>query len=67
MRYYLNKEEQANGDHEVHNEDCEYLPDNEHRIDLGEHSECGSAMDAAKIHYEYVNGCFYCSNKCHVS
>jgi hypothetical protein len=34
-KYYVNKNAQSNGDHEVHKESCSYLPNLENRIYLG--------------------------------
>ena len=36
MRYYVNKNAQPNGDHEVHRATCIWLPDVENRIYLGD-------------------------------
>ena len=63
--YYVNKNAQSNGDHEVHKSGCSYLPLASNRIYLGEHSTCQSAVLAAKQHYSQVNGCYYCSKACH--
>ena len=38
MRFYVNKNAQPNGDHEVHRYDCSWLPDMENRIYLGDFS-----------------------------
>jgi hypothetical protein len=62
-RYYVNRNAQANGDHEVHREGCAYMPTN--RIDLGLFSNCHDAVREAKKHYSQVNGCAYCSPACH--
>jgi hypothetical protein len=62
-RYYVNKNAQSNGDHEVHREECSYLPAN--RIDLGLFNNCQDAVREAKKHYTQVNGCVYCSKACH--
>lgn len=61
--YYVNRDAQANGDHEVHKKGCSKEPSN--RIDLGDHANCWSAVDAAKKYYSQVNGCKICSNECH--
>lgn len=63
MRYYVNKNTQANGDNEVHVRTCSYFPTN--YIDLGEHANCQSAVREARKHYRQVNGCFYCCRECH--
>ncbi|HBF19523.1 MAG: hypothetical protein CMI36_13255 [Owenweeksia sp.] len=62
-KYYVNNRAQANGDHEVHDEDCHYLPSD--RKYLGLHNHCRSAVEAAKAYYRQVNGCKFCSEDCH--
>jgi len=64
-RYYVNKNAQSNGDHEVHTKSCSFLPNPENRIYLGPFSTCTSAVREAKKHYPKSNGCYYCSNPCH--
>ncbi len=66
-KYYVNKNAQANGDHEVHTSNCSYLPNIENRIYLGEFSTCAEAVREAKNHYLKSNGCYYCSSACHTS
>ena len=66
-RYYVNKNAQANGDHEVHKSDCSFLPKEENRIYLGVFDNCKDAVRGAKKYYSQVNGCYYCSNECHTS
>lgn len=63
--YYVNKNVQDNGDHEVHTTGCAWLPAKENRIYLGDFNSCGPAVTAAKEYYSQVNGCDYCSNPCH--
>lgn len=63
--YYVNKNAQDNGDHEVHKSDCSYLPDAQNRLYLGDFASCSSAVTEAKKHYAQVNGCYYCANPCH--
>lgn len=65
--YYVNKNAQSNGDHEVHKSGCSYLPNKENRIFLGNFSECYSALVRARQRYSQVDGCYYCSNACHSS
>ena len=65
--YYVNKEEQHNGDHEVHVVTCSYLPNTANRLYLGEFTNCEDAVAAAKKIYPQSNGCFYCSYACHTS
>lgn len=63
--YYINKNAQANGDHEVHTSSCNYLPAPENRIYLGTFANCRGAVAAAKKFYSQVDGCYYCCNECH--
>lgn len=63
--YYVNSNAQANGDHEVHRDGCDYMPAPENRISLGPHPNCHSAVAAAKKIYRQSNGCYYCSKECH--
>jgi hypothetical protein len=65
--YYVNKNAQPNGDHEVHEAGCAWMPAAENRIYLGEHSNCASAVREAKKYYGQVDGCYFCSNACHKS
>jgi hypothetical protein len=66
-KYYVNKNAQDNGDHEVHIPSCSFFPASENRIYLGEFSTCPPAVEEAKRHYSQVNGCYYCSNPCHTT
>ena len=65
--YYVNKQKQPNGDHEVHKSECRYLPNAENRKYLGEFSNCKEAVTEAKKTYQQSNGCYTCSNDCHTS
>ena len=66
-KYYVNKNAQANGDHEVHKLGCTWIPNVENRIYLGEFDNCKDAVKEAKKYYTKVNGCYYCSKECHTS
>ncbi|WP_068473137.1 hypothetical protein [Saccharicrinis aurantiacus] len=66
-KYYVNKNAQNNGDHEVHKEGCSYMPAFENRTYLGEFYSCSGAVTAAKSYYAKSNGCYYCSRPCHTS
>ncbi len=63
--YYVNKNAQSNGDHEVHRDGCSYMPDTSNRLYLGSFSTCDAAVREAKKHYSQVNGCYYCVPSCH--
>ena len=65
VNYYVNKNAQPNGDHEVHREGCAWLPDQTNRIFLGVFSTCAEAVSAARRWYQQVNGCYHCSRECH--
>ena len=64
-KYYVNTQPQANGDHEVHNETCIYLPGIANRKYLGEFYSCEPAVAEAKKNYSKSDGCYYCSRECH--
>lgn len=66
-KYYVNKNAQSNGDHEVHREDCRYLPSESNRKYLGEFTSCDGAVREAKRHYTKSNGCKTCCPNCHTS
>lgn len=63
--YYVNKNEQPNGDHEVHTTGCQFLPAPANRVYLGEFAHCRDAVKEAKGYYDQVNGCFFCARECH--
>ncbi len=67
MQYYVNKNAQSNGDHEVHEKTCSYLPEAENRIYLGNFTSCHKAVVEAKKHFMQSDGCYFCSNACHTS
>lgn len=66
-RYYVNKNAQSNGDHEVHKSGCDRMPEEANRLYLGDFSNCREAVAAAKKYYTQSNGCFYCSRECHTT
>ncbi|MGH1364857.1 MAG: hypothetical protein ACRBF0_14955 [Calditrichia bacterium] len=66
-RYYVNKNAQSNGDHEVHTTGCSFMPETHNRIYLGDFSNCQQAVKEAKKYYKQTNGCYYCSNECHTT
>jgi hypothetical protein len=66
-KYYVNKQAQSNGDHEVHTSTCIYLPSAENRKYLGEFVTCHGAVREAKKHYSQVDGCYFCSRECHTT
>lgn len=66
-KYYVNKNAQSNGDHEVHTTGCSHMPNPENRLYLGEFTSCAPAVRKAKDTYAKSNGCYYCSKPCHTS
>jgi hypothetical protein len=63
--YYVNKNAQRNGDHEVHKLGCAYMPAANNCLPLGYFSSCHGAVRKAAEYYPQVNGCYYCSYECH--
>ena len=66
-RYYVYKQAQANGDHEVHESGCSFMPSIDNRLDLGELTNCNWAVRKAKEYYPKSNGCYYCCRPCHTT
>jgi hypothetical protein len=66
-KYYVSDKAQDNGDHEVHDEKCKWLPNPQNSKYLGEHESCYAGVLAAKSHYYQVNGCVHCCKPCHTS
>lgn len=65
--YYYNKNTDNKGNHEVHTDDCSYIPNSSNRILIGYENDCQSAIkrvkqDTGKINFD---GCYFCSNACH--
>lgn len=65
--YYVNRNAQNNGDHEVHGSGCSYMPDAANLQYLGDFNSCRDAVRAARNYYSQTNGCFYCSYECHTT
>ena len=66
-KYYVNMNEQANGDHEVHKNGCPHMPLASNCLYLGEFSFCNQAVTTAKQIYPTSDGCYYCCYECHKS
>ena len=65
MIYYVNKNAQYSGEHEIHTSDCAFLPSVENRIFLGYFNNSSEALKVAKQYFNNVDGCFYCCPKSH--
>ena len=63
--YYVNKNSQPNGDHEVHKTGCNFFPHKDNAGYLGKFSNCHDAVSEAKRRGYKANGCYYCSKECH--
>ncbi len=64
--YYVNRQAQANGDHEVHwMLFCPTHARRENRRYLGEFPTCREAVAAAREIYPLADGCAHCSPDCH--
>ena len=65
--YYVNKVINNGFYHEIHTEDCPYLPSISNRVYSGRFSNCDDALKEAKnkLSTTYVDGCYWCSKKCH--
>lgn len=65
--YHVNRNAQANGDNEVHENGCRFEASISNRYDLGYHLNCAGAVQQAKRTYSRANGCYYCCRACHTS
>lgn len=65
LQYYVNKQSQSTGEHEVHKSNCAYSPSEENRLYLGTFDNCKDAVKKAKEYYSNVDRCYYCSRECH--
>ena len=63
--YFVNRNAQSNGDHEVHKTGCYWLTLITSPLNLGKFYGCASAVVEARKHYNQVNGCVHCSEACH--
>jgi len=64
-QYCVNKSEQSNGDHEVHEQGCMFWPLPHNVLPLGWYSNCADAVKTARSYYRQVNGCWTCCRPCH--
>jgi len=67
VRYFVDEQAQANGDHEVHKQGCAWLATAEQTKDLGQHLSCHAAVLAARRWFPKANGCARCSAACHTT
>jgi len=65
--FYYNENIDDKGNHEVHEDDCSYLPDVLNRKMIGYENDCKTAIQRAKNETGKTNfdGCFHCCRACH--
>ncbi len=66
-QYYVNRNAQPDGYHEVHIDDnsCPTPPDTQNRENLGWRTNCSDAVGEAKRRYTHADGCENCVPTCH--
>ncbi len=62
--YYVNRNAQSNGDHEVHVLGCSFFPAWQNAVTLGPCPNCQEAIRKARQHFSQCNGCAYCVSEC---
>ncbi len=65
MSYYVNKNANDNGYHEIHQEGCKWMPNDENAVYLGKFNNCHEAYNEALKLFSKVDGCYYCCRPCH--
>ena len=60
-RYFVNRDADVSGDHEVHATGCRRLPGMRHRIYLGTFASCRAAVREARKFYNAVRACPSCA------
>lgn len=65
MKFYVNKNAQITGEHEVHRVTCNWLPDVANRFYLGDFATSQQAVREARKYYTCVDGCAYCCRESH--
>jgi hypothetical protein len=61
----VNKNAQPkSGQHEVHKEGCDFMPDLDNQMPLGSHASCHTAVKKAKGRYPTADGCAHCCPEC---
>lgn len=66
MKYYVHKYQTEPGaNHEVHKENCWYLPKEQSREYLGEFATSAEALEEARKRYPDADGCAHCCPEIH--
>lgn len=63
--YYVNKQAQPNGDHEIHKYECTHGADFDNQRELGWFSSDRDALNEALKIYPQSDGCMYCCLSIH--
>ncbi|MBE8182386.1 MAG: hypothetical protein HAW61_02540 [Candidatus Portiera sp.] len=65
--YFINRNRQKTGEHEIHVKECKTFPEPQNAIPLGVYNICSAAKEAAKRAYPNweVDGCKNCLRECH--
>jgi hypothetical protein len=61
-KYYLENDENTNGEHEIHMISCNYKSKIDNLIFIGLFTECKYALLEAQEIFKRVNGCSFCCN-----
>jgi hypothetical protein len=64
MKYYVKTEPNDRGDHVVHAETCQYVPNAENRKALGDAASCETAIRRAADDFDPVKGFHTCCPDC---
>lgn len=64
-KYYVNRNAQSTGEHEVHREGCHRMPEIYNLICLGYFSNGRLAVQEARKYFYNVDGCYYCCCEAH--
>ena len=63
--YYVNKNKDAQGNHEVHKEGCNKMPALQNREYVGYFNNAHDAVRKAKQTYPTADGCYWCCPEAH--
>lgn len=63
--FYVNKNTDEHNNHEVHRDDCVFLPEPQNKEYLGYFNSSFDAVTAAQRKYARVDGCWFCCPESH--
>ncbi len=63
--FYINKNAQETGEHEIHKSPCNWMPSENNKISLGWFNTFGEAKMEALKHFDNVDGCIHCCPEGH--